>query len=59
MNGICYIVGSGEFTSRDLNPHPNDLVIAADGGYRYLEKAGIKSRESKSPTSKLILIPAF
>lgn len=38
----CYIVGAGEFTSRGLAPQPGDLVIAADGGYRALEKAGIR-----------------
>ena len=42
MNGICYIVGSGDFTARDLKPASEDFVIAADGGYRYLQKAGIK-----------------
>ena len=42
MNGICYIVGSGDFTKRDLFPKQNDLVIAADGGYRYLLKSGVR-----------------
>ena len=42
MSGRCYIVGSGDFTLRDLTPGANDLVIAADGGYRYLEKASVK-----------------
>lgn len=42
MKGICYIVGSGDFTARDLKPCQNDFVIAADGGYLHLEKAGIK-----------------
>jgi len=42
MKGICYIVGSGDFTSRDLAPVPGDFVIAADGGYMHLKNAGIK-----------------
>ena len=42
MNEICYIVGSGDFTKRDLFPKQNDLVIAADGGYRYLLKSGVR-----------------
>ncbi len=41
MNGTCYIVGSGDFTPSGLSKHPGDLVIAADGGYRYLAKLGI------------------
>ena len=38
----CYIVGAGEFIERGLAPQPGDLVIAADGGYRALEKVGIR-----------------
>lgn len=41
MNGTCYIVGSGDFTPSGLSKRPGDLVIAADGGYRYLSKLGI------------------
>ena len=37
----CYIIGAGEFTARSLAPKPGDLVIAADGGYRYLQTIGI------------------
>lgn len=37
----CYIVGAGEFTGRELAPAAGDLVIAADGGYRYLQGLGI------------------
>ncbi|MBQ7386991.1 MAG: thiamine diphosphokinase [Clostridia bacterium] len=32
MNGICYIVGAGEFYSH-IDKRNCDLVIAADGGY--------------------------
>lgn len=39
--GICYIVGAGEDYGLDFTPDAEDLVIAADGGLRYLEKAGI------------------
>ena len=38
----CYIVGAGEFTGRGLSPAAGDLIIAADGGYRYLQGLGIK-----------------
>lgn len=37
----CYIVGAGEFCGRGLKPAAGDLVIAADGGYRYLQGLGI------------------
>ncbi len=42
MQMTCYIVGSGDFTSRDLKKGPNDFVIAADGGYRNLIGIGMK-----------------
>ena len=38
----CYLIGAGDFTPRGLTPHPGDLLIAADGGYRALEKTGLK-----------------
>ena len=37
----CYIIGAGEFTPRGLMPAAGDLVIAADGGYRYLQQLGL------------------
>jgi len=40
--GVCYIVGAGEFVSRGLEPQDGDYVIAADGGLRALESAGIR-----------------
>lgn len=39
---ICYIVGAGECKSLDFTKTDGDLVIAADGGYKYLEAVGIK-----------------
>ena len=41
MSGICYIVGAGEDYGLDFVPQAEDLVIAADGGYRALQRAGI------------------
>lgn len=35
--GICYIVGAGDCDRLLLYPEKEDLVIAVDGGYRYLE----------------------
>jgi thiamine pyrophosphokinase len=40
-NGICYIVGSGDNAGIDFIPIAGDYVIAADGGFRYLEQAKI------------------
>ncbi|MBE0600488.1 MAG: thiamine diphosphokinase [Firmicutes bacterium] len=37
---ICYLVGAGSFTLRDLYPKEGDLVIAADDGYTVLRAAG-------------------
>ena len=41
MSGICYIVGAGEDYGLDFVPRAEDLVIAADGGYRALQRAGL------------------
>lgn len=35
--GICYIVGAGECDRLLLYPQKKDMVIAVDGGYKYLE----------------------
>lgn len=40
--GSCYIVGAGECTELDINKKKGDLIIAADGGLRYLTDAGIE-----------------
>lgn len=39
--GTCYIVGAGAFTNRDFVVETDDLVIAADGGYRALLGLGV------------------
>lgn len=38
---VCYIVGAGDFCE-GFSPEPEDLVIAADGGYAHLLAAGIR-----------------
>ena len=38
---ICYIVGASDF-SRPFSPEADDLVIAADGGYRALKSHGVR-----------------
>ncbi|MBQ3006721.1 MAG: thiamine diphosphokinase [Clostridia bacterium] len=39
---VCYVVGAGDCTSLDFERKSGDLIIAADGGYKYLASAGIK-----------------
>lgn len=39
--GICYVIGAGECDGLDFVPAGGDCVIAADGGLRHLERAGI------------------
>lgn len=38
---ICYIFGAGERTPCHITLSPGDLVIAADGGFDYLESVGL------------------
>ena len=38
----CYIVGAGENYGLDIRKEEGDLIIAADGGYRYLKEIGIE-----------------
>lgn len=40
---VCYLVGAGSFTLRELYPKNGDLVIAADDGYTALSAAGMKA----------------
>lgn len=41
--GICYIIGAGEFDYPRLNPRECDYVIGVDGGFAYLKKMGLKA----------------
>ena len=38
---VCYLIGAGSFTLRELYPKDGDFVIAADDGYTALHAAGI------------------
>ncbi|MDO4594049.1 MAG: thiamine diphosphokinase [Tissierellia bacterium] len=42
MSGICYIVGASPFGSLSFSPDEDDLVIAADAGFKYLIDKKIK-----------------
>ena len=41
--GICYIFGAGKKTHCDITLSSQDIVIAADGGYDYLEESGLRA----------------
>lgn len=38
---LCHIVGAGEPSGVPPKPQPGDLLIAADGGYEYLQSHGL------------------
>lgn len=40
QNGICYIVGGGDFDIDRFYPGKEDCIIAADSGLVYIEEAG-------------------
>lgn len=41
--GICYIFGAGDRTLCHIELTEEDLVIAADGGFDYLEEIGLRA----------------
>ena len=41
MERVCYVVGAGDFFGFCRAPVKKDYVIAADGGYAYLQRLGI------------------
>ena len=42
MKKRCIIVGAGELTVSKIPVEEEDLVIAADGGYAYCRRLGIR-----------------
>lgn len=43
MDKICYIFGAGDRSGQTIHLNPDDLVIAADGGFDYLEEIGLRA----------------
>jgi len=37
----CFILGAGPFYGLPVQPGPDDLILAADGGYRHCQQAGL------------------
>lgn len=42
MEKRCICIGAGEFKEKTILVHPNDFVIAVDGGYQHCLDIGIK-----------------
>ncbi len=42
VDKICFLVGAGEFYDYEFAPKENDLVIAVDGGLKYLKRLSIE-----------------
>ncbi len=40
---VCYIMGAGKYLGESFFPKPEDYVIAADGGLKYLQEIGINA----------------
>ncbi|MGN0547625.1 MAG: thiamine diphosphokinase [Acutalibacteraceae bacterium] len=54
----CHIVGAGECRELKIKKENGDLIIAADGGYLYLEKAGIKPDIAIGDFDSLNILPS-
>ena len=57
MKNTCYIIGAGSFDGLMDRPSEKDLVIAADGGYVYLEQLGICPHVLLGDFDSLELVP--
>lgn len=40
--GVCHVIGAGEFWKQAFQPRPGDYIIAADAGYCHLEATGYR-----------------
>ena len=38
----CFLFGAGPFFGLPVPPQPGDLILAADGGYRHCQAAGLR-----------------
>ena len=55
----CYIVGAGECPALPFVPTDADLVIAADGGFAYLRRAGLRTDLALGDFDSLGQVPDF
>ncbi len=55
---VCYLVGAGSFTQRDLKRQEGDFIIAADGGFTALSAAGITPDLLVGDFDSLVTVPS-
>ncbi|MCC8051703.1 MAG: thiamine diphosphokinase [Clostridiales bacterium] len=53
----CFIVGAGGFDGFLMPPRPGDLLIAADGGYRYLRERDMEPDVLLGDFDSLEIVP--
>ena len=53
----CYIIGAGSFEHLLVPQEEHDLVIAADGGYRYCERLGLEPDVLLGDFDSLEIVP--
>lgn len=53
----CFIVGAGAFDGMRIWPEEEDLIIAADGGYRYLRELGLQPHVLMGDFDSLEVVP--
>ena len=41
-DAACFVFGAGPFYGLVRSPQPGDCILAADGGYRHCQAAGLK-----------------
>lgn len=54
---VCYVFGAGEDCGAQVVPEAGDLVIAADGGLRLLQKQGIRPDVALGDFDSLGFVP--
>ena len=57
MKGICYLVCAGDPVPLDFTPVDGDLVIAVDGGYDHLRRAGLSPQLCVGDFDSLGVVP--
>ncbi len=56
-NGICHIVGAGDFASSLIQVKEEDFIIAADGGYHHLTQCGLSPHLFVGDSDSLGFVP--
>ena len=59
MASACFIIGAGPFYGLPVAPGPEDVVLAADGGYRHCQTAGITPDLLLGDFDSLLTMPVF